>query len=344
MRKKFKHLSLNDRISMETLLNAGHTPKYIAEYLNVHISTVYREKGRGAYMHRNTDWTETKSYSSDLGQRHHDWAATNKGRDLKIGKDHEYARFLENIIINKKYSPEAALLAAKQSGKFTTTICVNTFYNYIDAGYFLHLTNKQLPVKGNKTNHKNQVRVQKRASAGTSIEKRPDEIMDRDTFGHWEMDTVKGKRGVTKSCLLVLSERKTRDELCFKMKDQKAESVVDTLNYLERKWGKTFYKLFKSITVDNGVEFSDAAGMEKSIHGGQRTKLYYCHPYSSWERGTNENQNKLIRRHIPKGEDIDLWTDKEVSYIEKWINEYPRRNFGGRSSKELFEIELAKLA
>jgi IS30 family transposase len=158
------------------------------------------------------------------------------------------------------------------------------------------------------------------------------------------MDTVKGKRGVTKSCLLVLTERMTRNELVFKLDDQKSDSVVNVLNRLERKWGDMFGKLFKTITVDNGVEFSDCSGMEKSIlHPGKRTNLYYCHPYSSWERGSNENNNRLVRRHVPKGTDFDNITSAEVSNIESWMNNYPRKIFNYRTSKQLFDVELAKI-
>ena len=86
-----------------------------------------------------------------------------------------------------------------------------------------------------------------------------------------------------------------------------------------------FYKVFRSITVDNGVEFSDYEGMERSaLKEEKRTFVFYCHPYSSWERGTNENNNRLIRRHIPKGVDFEDTTDEEIKYIETWINNYPR--------------------
>ena len=99
------------------------------------------------------------------------------------------------------------------------------------------------------------------------------------------------------------------------------------------------------ITVDNGVEFSNCEGMEESIlDGEQRTKIYYCHAYSSWERGTNENINKLIRRHIPKGVDFDDATEEFISFIQDWINNYPRRIFDFRTSAELFEEELRKIA
>lgn len=347
MGKHYRHLSESDRIKMETLLNKGYSKPEIAEYLHVHRSTIYREIKRGEYVHRNSDYTEEVRYSSDKGQQTHDWNAQGKGKPLKIGNDVKLAEYIERKIVEDKYSPEAALAAAETSGiEFNTTISVRTLYRYIDNGIFLKLTNKDLPVKGKKKKKNKKVQTQKRASAGESIENRPDEVKDRETFGHWEMDTVKGKRGVTKSCMLVLTERKTRDEIIFKLKDQKAESVVDALDRLEKKWGDMFYKVFRSITVDNGVEFSDYEGMERSIlrPGEKRTFLFYCHPYSSWERGSNENQNKLIRRHIPKGEDFDEKQDRDIEYIENWINNYPRGIFGYRTSAELFKEELRKLA
>ena len=346
MGKIFKHLSQNDRIKMETMLNSGHKVKEIADYLHVHRSTIYREKKRGAYIHRNSDYTEEERYSSDLGQKNHDWAAEGKGRSMKIGNDTKLAEYIESKIVDDKYSPEAALAAVADSGiEFSTTISVRTLYRYIDAGIFLKLTNKDLPVKGKKKKHNKKVKVQKRASAGESIENRPEEIKSRETFGHWEMDTVKGKQGVTKSCLLVLTERKTRDEIIVKLSDQKAASVVEALDRLERKWGEMFIKVFRSITVDNGVEFADYEGMERSaLHDGEkRTYLFYCHPYSSWERGSNENQNRLIRRHIPKGEDFDEKQDRDIEYIETWINNYPRGMFDYKTSAQLFEEEVAKL-
>ena len=347
MGKLFKHLSQNDRIKMETMLNSGHKVVEVAEYLHVHRSTIYREIKRGEYTHRNSDYTEETRYSSDLGQKNHDWNAQGKGRNIKIGNDRPLAEYIEGKIIEDKYSPEAALAAAAESGiEFTTSISVRTLYRYIDKGIFLKLTNKDLPVKGKRKKHNKRVRVQKRASAGESIENRPDEVKDREIFGHWEMDTVKGKQGVTKSCMLVLTERKTRDEIIVKLPDQKAASVVEAIDRLERKWGDMFTKVFRSITVDNGVEFSDYEGLERSVlhEGEKRTFAFYCHPYSSWERGSNENNNRLIRRHIPKGEDFDEKQDRDIEYIENWINNYPRGIFDFKTSAQLFEEEIRKLA
>lgn len=344
--KKFKQMSKSDRIKMEALLNAGLSKAAVAEQLHFHRSTIYREYDKGKYMHRNSDYTEEERYSSDLGQKAHDYAQEGKGRSLKIGNDRKLAEYIENKIVDNRFSPEAALAEVARSGiEFKTTISVRTLYRYIDNGIFLKLTNKDLPIKSKKKKHNKKVQVQKRATAGESIENRPKEIEKREIFGHWEMDTVKGKRGVTKSCMLVLTERKTRDEIVIKLKDQGAASVVDALDRLERKWGDMFYKVFRSITVDNGVEFSDYEGMESSaLKEEKRTFVFYCHPYSSWERGTNENNNRLIRRHIPKGVDFEDTTDEEIKYIETWINNYPRGIFDFKTSAELFDEELQKLA
>lgn len=96
MGRKYRQLSQNDRISMETLLNKGHSVQEVADYLHVHRSTIYREMKRGEYVHRNSDYTEEVRYSSDKGQQTHDWNAQGKGRNIKIGNDIKLAEYIEN--------------------------------------------------------------------------------------------------------------------------------------------------------------------------------------------------------------------------------------------------------
>lgn len=337
---RYRHLRYADRVSMETLLNRGCSKADVARYLHVSRATVTREYKKGLYVHTNSDLTEDIRYSADLAQQNTDYAQTSKGRPLKIGNDIKFAEYVEDKIVNDGYSPAAALaMAALDNMK--THISVNTLYRYIDKGLFLKLTNKKLPVKGLRKKHKNKVRVQKRMSAGESIEYRSNEVNDRNTFGHWEMDTVKGKRGKSKSCLLVLTERLTRREIVRKIPDQGSKSVVAELDKLEHRLGAMFLRLFKSITVDNGVEFSDYKNMKRSLlHDGDRTRIYYCHAYSSYERGSNENANKLIRRHIPKGHNIDKYDDTYIQHIQDWMNFYPRKILGWKCSEELFRDEV----
>ena len=338
---KYRHLTYADRVAMETLLNRKCSKADVARYLKVSRATITREYKKGIYKHTNSDLTETEKYSADLAQKNTDYAQTSKGRPLKIGNDIEYAEYLESKIVNDGYSPAAALALAHDLG-MKTHVSVNTLYRYIDHGLFLKLTNKYLPVK--RKSHKHKVRVQKRMSAGQSIENRSDEVNSRDTFGHWEMDTVKGKKGTTKSCLLVLTERLTRREIIRKIPDQGARSVVAELDKLEHRLGNMFSRLFKTITVDNGVEFSDYENMKRSLlHDGDKTEIYYCHAYSSYERGSNENANKLIRRHIAKGQDIDKYDDVYIQSIQDWMNSYPRKIHGWRTANDLFDAEINKL-
>lgn len=342
---KYRCLTKDDRIKIEVLLKAGVKVAKIAEELGFHYSSIYREIKKGLYSHRNSDYTTEMKYSSDLGQQTHEYNVQSRSKGLKVGKDLKFIQFLEDLIANKGYSPEAALAEARKvKDRFSVMICTTTCYAYIDKGVFLNLTNKNLPVKGKKRIRKTVIRG-KTICRGISITKRPLEVNNRENFGHWEMDTVKGSRGNTKANLLVLTERKTLSEIVMKIPNGCAYSVVNALDCLEKKWGKLFPEIFKTITVDNGVEFADFENMEKSIFNKdkKRTSIFYCHPYSSWERGSNENQNKLIRRHIPKGYDFDDKPHEEIHKIQDWINNYPRRKFNYKSSNELFEFELSKI-
>jgi hypothetical protein len=106
----------------------------------------------------------------------------------------------------------------------------------------------------------------------------------------------------------------------------------------EGKYKEEFKEIFKSITMDNGCEFLNQQLIERSLYSKEpRTMAYYAHPYSSWERGSNENANKIIRRFIPKGSDINKYTEEEIKRIENWINNYPRRILGYKSAKEMYK-------
>lgn len=342
MGRQFKHLSKTQRNQLEMLLRANVSKKEIADYLGVNLSTIYREIKRGAYLHRNTDWTETVRYSADKADYKYREMLKEKGSQIKLGNDYEYAEYLERKIVEEKQSPKAVLGHIKKHNiRFATTISVNTLYSYIRKGYFSRLEMKHLP-RGKQKKKKQHVRINKKAPKGTSIEQRPLTILERTSFGHWEMDCVCGP---TKQSLLVLTERLTRKEIIMPIKTQSAKEVVKALNKLEYKFGRKFKSIFKTVTVDNGTEFSDCQGIEKSIYGkGNRTKVYYCHPYSSWERGTNERINREIRRLIPKGTNLANITEKEVRAVEEWVNNYPREIFDFETSNERFAQEVAKIA
>ena len=338
--KKFKHLTLRERYQIEILLKERRTPFEIAKILGKGIRTIEREIKRGKIKLLNSDLTYREEYCADAGQRIYNENARNKGPMLKIGKDHKLVKYIEKKIIKDKYSPDAVIGEIKVKGmQFEASICTKTLYNYIDRDdVFLNLTNKDLPTKREKKKRVyNKVRIAHKNLKGTSIEERPAEVDERKEYGHWEMDCVVGKRGGKGAVLLVLSERSFREEIIIKIPRKTQEAVIAALDKLEIKYRKGFREKFKTFTVDNGVEFLDHKGIERSKinEGENRVKIYYAHPYSSWERGTNENINKLIRRFIPKGTDIDEVSEERIKYIEKWINNYPRRIFGYKSSKEM---------
>ena len=331
-------------MKIEALHKARLSKREIAEQIGVSQRTIFYELKRGAYVHRNSDLTEEIRYSPRISEDKYRRSLKDKGADLKIGADREYADFLEKKVAYEGYSPEAALAEAKKEG-FETEISKQTFYRYISMDLFLSLTNKDLPVKGRRRNKKKKVRRQSRANAGDSIEKRPEEVASRETFGHWEMDSVVGPQGKSNSTLLVLTERKTRGEIIRKLDTHGAEEVVKALDALETEWGGIFSTVFKTITVDNGVEFSFVDQLERSCmkNDAKRTKLYYCHAYRSCERGSNENQNRMIRRKLPKGTSFDNMTNEDIRKVEDWINNYPRGIFGHETSKMRFEQEIEQI-
>lgn len=331
-----KNLSYAERIKIETMLKDGITQREIAKRLGRHYNTINYEIKKGLTKLRNgSTWLEYDFYSADIGQKKHNEHNANKGRDLKIGNDYAFVRHVEDCILNKRYSPYATLQTAK--GRFKTDICLTTLYHYIDKGIFLNVTNKHLPVKKNaRETSYDAVRPSYKNIRGKSIEKRPKAVYGRSTFGHWELDTVVGGKGKSRACLLVLTERKSRNEIIMKLASKTMDEVVKAFDALETAYGAEHFKqIFKTITSDNGVEFLDSEGIEKSKYTSEpRTALFYCHPYCSSERGSNENQNKLIRRFCPKGCDFGDYTDEEIRDIQDWINNYPRKIFNGMSSNE----------
>lgn len=327
-----------ERYQIEILLKQKYTIPEVAVAIGHKYNTVYKEIKRGTVEQMDSLLAVQEVYKADYAQMIYEKNTSNRGRNLKIGSDHKLAAYIEDMVKNKHYSPEALLLHAKNNNiSFDTKLCFKTIYNYFDMGLFLNATTSDLPIKKKKaTKKKRGSTVALNNRSGRSIEKRPEEIKERKEYGHWEMDTVVSAQGTGKSCLLVLSERMAREEIMIKIKDKKSASVVHALNMLERKIGsKKFKEKFKTITCDNGVEFLDSAGIEKSRYTkGNRTTVYYCHPYSSYERGTNENINRLIRRFFPKGTNFDEVTLKQVEAVQDWINNYPRKILGGLSSRE----------
>lgn len=337
-RRYGKYLTESDRHKLEVLLKLNITRKTIAEQLGKNRKTIDREIKRGQVTIVDSLWREKLVYSAEYAQQKYLYNASNKGAALKIGKDHKLAEHIEKKITEDNYSPAAVIGEIKEKNlEFKTSISIKTVYNYVDKGIFLKITNKDLPEKGRRKSGNNKPkRLRISNPKGKSIEERPIEAEDREEYGHWEMDCVESGKNTSLTTLLVMTERKTREELIKKMKDKTQISVIEALDTMETKYQEGFPLKFKTITVDNGSEFLNHEGIEKSaLNLKNRTAVYYAHAYSSWERGSNENANKLIRRFIPKGSDIGKYTDKMIERIQCWINNYPRKLFNYKCTNDI---------
>ena len=329
-----QHLTWEKRVAIESLLKAKVSAAKIAEVVGCSKRTVYREIQRGQCEQlKGTTYEMYTIYSAQKAQNRADQMNDlHKGRPCKLCP--ELAAHLENYIGARHYSPAAAVREILLQGLTLPQISANTVYRYIYRGY-LHLCGLDLPVGRYNVKQKPEQRPAKSHSNDRSIDERAPEIETRTDVGYWEMDTVVGKSAGPSRCLLVLTERKTRFEIVRVLESKTTREVLRVLRELRQEFGEDFGKLFKAITCDNGCEFAAAKEME------QFAPIYYCHPYSSWERGSNENQNKLIRRFCKKGKSMARVTADHAVYISLWMNNYPRRLLGWQRPADLMAAECA---
>lgn len=338
-RKRYKHLNEAERYKIEGYIEAKKSVKEIAELLGRDRSTVYREIRRGKVELLNYDLSKKERYRADAGQMRYEEACKNRERSLKIGRDRKLEGYIRKKILNDKYSPDAIIGEIKNKGlKFKGMICTKTLYNYIDAGIFADISNENLweKRKRKKRRYRAVGKISLRNKNARRITERPLEANERLEYGHWEGDCVKGPRG-SKTSLLTLTERKTLEEIIIKLEHATQEEVQKAIDGLEKKYGVLFKLKFKTITFDNGGEFLGWKTLELSVFDkeARRVTIYFAHAYSAWERGSNENANRIIRRFIPKGKNIGDFDRREIKNIEKWMNNYPRKSLGYKSANDL---------
>ena len=171
---------------------------------------------------------------------------------------------------------------------------------------------------------------------GTPIAKRPREIRKRETFGHWELDTVVSGRGQAKGCVATFIERKTRWYTAILIPDRSAKSMEEAVKLLHASLPK---EAMKTATTDRGKEFSCYTALEKELG----IQVYFADPYSSWQRGSNENGNGLFREFFPKKTNFDEVTTNQVDQALQLINSRPRKCLGWKTAYEVFQEELLHL-
>ena len=266
----------------------------------------------------------------------------------KFDKAKDFISIVENEIKSNKLSSideTINYLILHQSDKIANleTISTKTFYNYVHQGR-TSIKPIDLPRMVRRKTKKNWKTYIPKRQKGTSITERPDHINERDEFGHWEGDLVTGPRDGQNGAYLTLLERKTRFYYMIPISSKSSKKVYMQINKLHKFYGEHFKDIFKSITFDNGNEFSRWKDMEiKPNTKEQRTKIYFGRPYHSCDRASNENCNALVRYFIKKGTDINTIDKKASIDINNKINQKKRKILGYLPAEKLFLDELTKI-
>ncbi|WP_102401957.1 IS30 family transposase [Haloimpatiens massiliensis] len=333
--RKQKHLNFEERVTIQLRLKDGYTPYRIAKELGRSINTITNEIKRGtvAQIIQNK---KVMVYLADTGESIYNRNRMNCCPKFKRFTCSSFVTHVCNEMRLKEWSVDASVGSTVKSGKFklSETVCTKTIYNYIDLG-LVDIANTDLPLKLRRNNKPKRVRHHKR-NLGRSIEERPESVDSRHEFGHWEIDTVIGLKAKTDNVLLTITERQTRNSIVRIIPSKTASAVREELNKIKDYFGSKFSQIFRTITGDNGLEFAELSTLEKDTD----TKVYFAHPYSPHERGTNERHNGLIRKFIPKGVAISKFSIDAIAFIEDWCNQLPRKILGYKTPEELFEEQL----
>lgn len=306
---KGKHLTLSERRTIERWLQEGLSNREIARRLAKAPQTINNEVKRGQVRQQVRKGKYELLYSADFAQEVYDNNRKRSVKQLSLTK-----QLKEKIVhyVNQKYSPE---MMVKTKG---VTVSISTIYYWIHRGY-LGMTKDDMLYPRKRKAKKRQASPNFKP-AGKSITERPESISKRENIGDFEIDTVIQTRAKNE-CLLTLTDRKSRYQIIRLIPDKSASSVNRALRMILQEYH------INSLTADNGTEFSRLADVFDPEH------IYYAHPYSSWERGTNENHNRLIRRWLPKGSKNA--TREQVTFIENWINNYPKKILDYKSPREV---------
>ena len=323
----YTHFTLEERKYLQQLLNEGYSFRKIGAILGRHPSSISREVNRNRSKH-----SQYRKLYNRYGYNH--WRACN----LYIRRRREQHRRAlkpgtaewDYIIAGLQcyWSPETICGRWHKEFPERKPLCVSTIYRYIRLGQFPKITAKQNLRRRGK-------RIQTRNANYNSIQpdriipQWPEEIRSRSRIGDWEGDTVYG--GVGKGLLVTLVDRKSRH---LKMGLLASRSANNTRMVIE----ELLQGLpVKSISLDNGSEFSEFRKLEENLH----TLVYFAEPHKPWQRGTNENTNDIVRFFFPKGFDFRTVTDEDVRLVEALINNRPRKCLGWKTPTEILEESVA---
>ncbi|KQN98938.1 IS30 family transposase [Paenibacillus sp. Leaf72] len=317
----YQHLTTRERSQLELLHQLGWSARAIARKLGRHHSSLSRELKRQG--------TE-ESYCADRAQTSY---ITKRARCKPSGKwNAERQRYI-TMKLAETWSPEQIEGRMKRDEPHLR-VCHKTIYRWLYQGRLVKGNTAFLRHKGKR---RQPLEKRGRFTIGLSIHQRAKEIRKRETFGHWELDTVVSSRGKSKACVATFAERKTRFYHAIKMQDRTASSMEMAYKQAVLSIPAT---AFVTATVDRGKEFACHERLT-ALHG---MKVYFANPYSSWQRGTNENANGLLREFFPKGYDFADVTEEELACALFFINNRPRKCLGWKTAHEAFQVEVSHLA
>ncbi|MDO4204092.1 MAG: IS30 family transposase [Selenomonadaceae bacterium] len=337
-RERGQHLKFEDRVSIQIYRRLKYTLRATAEALGCSPSTIMYELRRGTGKRKGSRG-RFPEYSAKRGQANYEMNRSLCHRKAKALNGNPFVDWVVGEVHHKKKSIDSCVGRAKLLNKYPNEymVCTKTIYSAVWSGN-IKLTPFNLPEALHRQNKKNRTRINKRIY-GTSITERPEENSARIEEGHWEIDTVVGKRAGKESVILTRVEKKTDYYIAIKIPGKDADSVMAAMEVLREEYGDDFFsKVFKPITADNGTEFPRLSELE--AYG---VSFYFAHPYSSWERAQNERHNRIFRRYIPKGVSIDLYTAEQIMHFGDEINALPQKQLGYRTPEKLFEEFLDKV-
>jgi len=342
---KGKHLTYEERIKIEAYKELGYSNRKISRILGrvpqtindaVNQGTVRTIKQRQVHNDKVYEYDQY-SYSADADHQQYLRNRQNCGRRPKWLQCDSFTTWADDKMLNDGWSPDMVVGRATREKLFPADLIpsTSTLYHWIDRGIMKTKNIDLLEKVSRKPRNDSPKHRENRRVLGPSIKDRPEKVDAREHFGHWEIDTLIGTKTKDDSVLLTLVERKTRFEIMLKIHQKSKEFVNKAMKQLYGRIGNQAADLFKTITSDNGSEF---AGIYEMLTG--ITDVYFARPYASYERGTKENQHKLVRRFIPKGERLADISANTINQIQEWMNNIPRKILGYRTAKEAFLDEL----
>lgn len=333
--RKGQHLSFEERVIIEFRMKDGWNINQIARNLNRSYNAIKKEIARGTVPLYHGKF---KRYKARAGQEAYEQNRQKCVKSAKLLKCMPFIRYVEKHFGKDSWSLDACVGHALESGTFQREdiVCTKTLYNYVDAG-FMHIRNIDLPEKVSRKTKRDRVRQNKR-KLGDSIEDRPESIETREEFGHWEFDSVLGQKGEDEPVVVTMVERKTRCCIWLRAENHTADALMDAVYAEFASYSGFLNSVFKSITADNGSEFGRLSELKE--HG---IAVYFTHPYSSFEKGTNECHNRMLRRFIPKGKNVADYSQEDITYFADLINGLPRKLLGYSTPEVLFEQELDRI-